>query len=63
MANILYWALRTLLFLLVVTTVYFAILFAEGRWWPQLALVAAVIVVFSLIDQSLRDMRGRTRRR
>ena len=63
MANILYWALRTLLFVLLVTTVYFAIIFAEGRWWLQLALVAAVIVVFSLIDQSLRDMRGRPRRR
>ena len=63
MANFLYWALRTLLFLLVVTTVYLAILFADGRWWLQLVLVAGLAVIYGLLDQPLRDMRGRGRKR
>jgi len=63
LANILYWALRTALLLLVVATVYFAILFAEGRWWLQLALVAGLAIIYGLLDQPLRDMRGRGRER
>jgi hypothetical protein len=63
LANFLYWALRTSLLLLVVTTVYLAILFAEGRWWLQLALVAGLAIIYSLLDQPLREMRGRGRKR
>jgi membrane protein implicated in regulation of membrane protease activity len=61
LGNFLYWALRTTLLLLVVATVYFAILFAEGRWWLQLAMVAGLAVIYSLLDQPLREMRGRGR--
>ena len=63
MGNFLYWALRTLIWVLLVTTVYFAILRADGRLWLQILLVGNVVVIFSLIDQPLRDMRGRSRRR
>lgn len=63
MGNVLYWALRTALLLLLVTTVYFTILFTEGRWWLQLALVAGLAIIYSLLDQPLREMRGRGRER
>jgi hypothetical protein len=63
LANILYWSLRAALLLLLVITVYFAILFTEGRWLLQLALVAGLAIIYSLLDQPLRDMRGRARKR
>lgn len=63
MGNFLYWALRTALLLLLVTTVYFTILFTEGRWLLQLALVAGLAIVYALLDQPLREMRGRGRER
>ncbi len=61
MGNFLYWALRTALLLLLVTTVYFTILFTEGRWLLQLASVAGLAIAYSLLDQPLREMRGRGR--
>lgn len=63
MGNFLYWALRALLWLLMIVAVYFAILHAEGRLWLQVALVAVVVIMYSLMDQSIRDMRGRGRAR
>ena len=63
MGNFLYWALRTSLLLLMLATVYFVIIFTEGRWWLQLALVAGLAIIYSLLDQPLREMRGRGRKR
>lgn len=63
MANSLYWTLRTLLWLLVVASIYFAIVFTYGNWWLRIPLILAVILVYSLIDQPLKDMRGRRRAR
>lgn len=63
MGNSLYWALRTFVWLVLVTTIYFAILRADGRLWLQVLLVVPAIIIFSLVDQSLRDMRGPRRRR
>lgn len=60
---LLYWALRTFLWLLMIVAVYFAILHAEGRLWLQVAMVAVVVIIYSLIDQPLRDLRGRGRAR
>lgn len=61
MANILYWALRTFLWLLMVTTLYFAILLADDRLWLEIPLALLVVVIYILLDQPLRDMRGRRR--
>ena len=63
MGNFLYWALRTFLWMVMVVAVYFAILHAHGRMWLQVAIVAVVVVIYSMLDQSLREMRGRQRTR
>jgi len=59
-ANLLYWALRAFLWLLMVTTLYFAILLADGRLWLQIPLTLLVVVIYILLEQPLRDMRGRS---
>ena len=61
MGNFLYWTLRTFFWLLTVVAVYFAIMHSQGRLWLQVSLVAVVVIFYSLIDQPLREMRGRRR--
>lgn len=63
MGNFLYWTLRTLFWLLTIVAVYFAIVHSQGRLWLQVALVAVVVIIYSLIDQPLRETRGRRRAR
>ena len=63
MANLLYWSLRSLLWLLVVALIYFSIASTYGNWWLRIALILAVVFGYSLLDQPLRDMRGRRRAR
>ncbi len=63
MANLLYWAMRAFLWLLMLSTLYFAILLADGRLWLQIPLTLLVVVIYILLDQPLRDMRGRSRAR
>jgi hypothetical protein len=63
MGNFLYWALRTFLWLVMVVAVYFAILHADGQLWLQVPIVAVVVVIYSMLDQPLREMRGRQRTR
>ena len=58
-----YWTLRILLALGAVIPLYFGFVWAGGTWWRQLAVVLAVLVVFSLFEQPLKDRHGRTRRR
>lgn len=58
-----YWTLRILLAMLATIPLYFGFVWADGTWWRELAVVLAVLAVFTLAEQPLSDRHARGRRR
>lgn len=53
----LYWSLRAFLLLLAIGAVYGALVGIDGDWWLDVSMILVIAVVFSMIDQPLRDWR------
>lgn len=59
MSNRRYWVLRILLAMLVAVPIYFGLLWAEEKWWLELAVVLVAAVFFTLLETPLSKMRKR----
>ncbi len=54
-----YWLLRILSGMILVVPIYFGMIWADGRWWLQLAVALVAAGVFTLLEAPL----SRTRKR
>lgn len=54
-----YWVLRIGLALAMMVPIYFGMIWADGRWWLQVAVTLVAAGVFTLLEAPLLRMRER----